>query len=233
MASRRPTIHLDVLERQRVDARWDQRDLGVVEPVPHVGAAGEHERAGALDERANDIPGRARHVARHVDADVADPDHAETRREQSRDEPGRLRVVHDGDIARPHHRERAVEVPLRDRRVVRDLRGPERAEVAEVAVEPVVDPFRDLEERWVALEDQPPHLQVVRVQIAEVRAKEFRHPAAFGGGVDVPERPAVEARGGLGERGREALDVAVAHRGEELCRGTRVDCRLVHGIVRG
>ena len=65
--------------------------------------------------------------------------------------------------------------------------------IAEGPVEPVVDPFRDLEEVPFGLDHEPAQPDPLRRQIPEVRAQELRDAATVGGRVDVPDGPPIEA----------------------------------------
>src|SRR5207342_388720 len=83
----------------------------------------------------------------------------------------------------------------------------ERATVAQVSVEPVVDSLRDLEEGPVAFAHEPSRVDPPVTQVAEARTQELRDAAAFGRGVDVPQRVPAQAGGGATQHGPVSINV--------------------------
>jgi hypothetical protein len=79
----------------------------------------------------------------------------------------------DHDVAGRDPRARDYEVLAGDALDLLALGVTERAAVAEVAVQPGVDPLRDREERRVGLEDQPSNIDVLVDQVSQAGSKEL------------------------------------------------------------
>ena len=217
----------DVLRGERVDARRDDVDLRGLEVVPDVRATGERDRVGGSGILEQEPPGRPREVVGTVDPDVIGPHDRRSPRSERRDQSERLRVVDDDDVAR-RDRPGTVEVAADHVVVVSPLRRPERAAVAEDAVQAVVDPLRDAEELGIPLEDQPPRRDTVGDEVAERVREQLRDATPARGRVDVPDRAAGERPTPLVQRALVAApDILPRDRAELVC-VTRRDGDLEH-----
>jgi hypothetical protein len=103
---------IEVLHRQRVDARWRRHDVRHVERAGHELRHGPHRRVVQLDERAEELPhlrvGRG-------EVDVAAPDprgvlhQAAEALAQEAEHRGRLRIVDDHVVVVTFEQQRVVE----------------------------------------------------------------------------------------------------------------------------
>jgi hypothetical protein len=111
---------------------------------------------------------------------------------QSGQHAGRLRVVKEHDVARPHH--------LYERRGVGGaaalVRGPLRLAqgpaVALRPVQPIVEPLCDAEELGVALDDHPATVEPRSADVADQRTEHLRDPASERRRVHIPDRVRAE-----------------------------------------
>jgi hypothetical protein len=222
-------VEVLVLEGERVDARRDQLDAGAGQPLPDVGLACERHRPRTFEPGSQEVPRRAAEVVRNVDTDVAGPRDDGAVRGEAGDESERLRVVHDDDVAGPDDVGDRVEVPLGDAAVVLGLEVTERASVAEVSVETVVDPLRDVEEARVAFHHQPPDVDAVVPEVAQDRAQDLGHTASLGGGVHVPEAAPREPFAHRGDESAVPGEIGLGNDVGEAGRGARSERDLEHG----
>ena len=224
-------VELLVLGVERVDRRGDDLDLVVVEPLPHERLAGEHVGVGLLHVDAQEVPGAAREVVGLVDPDVATPDHLRARALQRADQPGGLRIVQQDDVVVVDQIDELARVRLQRVLVGLARLVVERAAVALEAVEVVVDPLRDGEERRVALDHRPASVDAGALRIADQREQELDDAAALGGRADVPDRAAVQQLARTADAGGELLErLGLEHGLEALGRvGCDVD-HFKHGV---
>ena len=163
---------------------------------------------GGLDVGDQEPPGFAREVVGRVDADVCAPDDRHPGLEQSRDHAGRLRIVQQHDVRGADAPRQQLGVGGAGALIGGALGLGQRAAVAVVSVEPVVQALRDAEELAVALDHYPACVTPTACRVADQRAQHLGDAAAVGGRVDVPERPRVEQLAPPGERvfeGRKRL----------------------------
>ena len=192
--------HRVVLRREGVDRRRDHRQLGAIEPRPEVERIGEHIGVGGLDVGDQEPPGFAREIIRRVDADVRAPDHRHTRVEQPRDHAGCLRIVQQHDVGGTNELCQQLGVLDAAALVGGALGLAQRAAVALLSVQSVVQALRDAEELAVTLDHHPACLAPTASRVADQRAQHLGDAAAVGGRVDVPERPRLEQLAPAGER---------------------------------
>ena len=162
------------------------------ETRPRVRRSGERDRLRGSCLWQQEVPCGVDERGRRVGADVARPDDGRAQRSQDRDESERLRIVNDDDVARSHGSTDVGRVGTGDRLEMAPLLFAQRTTVAEHAVEPVVDPFRDREELRVALDHGPMRVDPVGGQISQAGSEQLRDATALGRRVDVPDGPAVE-----------------------------------------
>ena len=91
-----------VLGGEHVDRGRDHGDPLSLEALPGERLAREDVGVRRLDVRAEEVPGLPRQIVGLVHADVAAPDDPRPLGLQRRDHPGRLRVMHDHDVAFAH-----------------------------------------------------------------------------------------------------------------------------------
>src|SRR5207247_11439157 len=91
-----------------------------------------------------------------VSADVTAPHRACARPDQDRHEAGGLGIVDDNDVPLTNERQHLLCVSAQNLLVVGPLLVAQVATIPGRAVEAVVDPLRDVEERRIALDDEPP-----------------------------------------------------------------------------
>ena len=199
----RRRIELAVLGRERVDRRRDDDEPLLVDPVRRVVAPREHEGVGMLDVGPEERPsGVGEVVARRR----ARRDSARPRGRRSRGGPRPCPPSGGRGAARCRGRRSGAalgEVRGEHQLVAGPLGVAERTAVAGVAVQQVVQPLGDGEELGVAVEHEPPVLDVRPRAVGEQRLQHLGDAPAVRGGVDVPDR-AIAERGpgpptGLGE----------------------------------
>ena len=222
-----PGVEVLVLRRERVERGRDQHHLAAGRERGDVSLPREDERIDRLEVRREEGPAALDLLVRRVAADVAAPDRADPGALKVRREAGRLRVVQDHDVARADVREHARGVLPGDLLVDGALGDAERAPVAGGAVQGVVQPLGQAEERRDALDHQPARLDAEVARVADQRGQHLRDAAAGRRGVDVPDGAAGEAlaqrrRTIAGGRDRLRADHAL-----EQTERARRDCYLV------
>jgi hypothetical protein len=218
-------VHVVVLRCERIDRRCHHHDAVLVEALPGEGAPREDAARCPADVGKQEVPGSARVVVGRVHADVTAPDHAVPGVGQRGDEPGRLGVVEDDDVALAELPHQLVGVAGENLFVMAAVVVVETFAVAGSAVEPVVDALGDHEEPFVAADHQPAGVDTGSARVGQQGGEHLRHPAALGRGVDVPDGPALEHPAGLVDGRLQRRHLLVAENGGEALRidGTDLD----------
>jgi len=94
--------------------------------------------------------------------------------------------VHHHDIPGTDERSKGFELACRGGSIVAAFGIPQRATIAEDTVEPVVDPFRDLEERWLRLDHEPARWDPIVCKVPEVGTEDLSDATTLDRGIDVP-----------------------------------------------
>jgi hypothetical protein len=174
-----------------LDPRWrellSRKHVGV-----HLGEIRPQER-----------PRFVRKVIRRVNTDVAAPYDGDVRLEQLGSKCGGLRIVQHDNITRTRGPQQAWQIALRGRFVMVSLSRCERTAVTGGAIEVVVDPLRDREERRIAVDHEPSRVDPDSTGVREQRLQQLGDSAARSSRVHVKHAPTVEtfarARGGAQE----------------------------------
>ncbi len=134
---------------------------------------------------------------------------------QDRREPRGLRIVQEHDVLRLDPLDQLARVRLGRRLVDRTRAIAQRPSIAGGAVERVVDPLGELEERGVSADHQPACVDAGPAGVAEEWLEHLGDAPAHGGAVDVPDDPVAEEVSKLGRRLEERLHRIGADEGLE------------------
>jgi hypothetical protein len=179
-------VQFPVLTRGRVDGRWDHSDSFGRQPFRYVPFPGEDECIGEPKVTAQEVPALLGREIGLVTADVATPHDVRTELAHTVNEPCGLRIMQQDDIASAHNRLQAGQVVLQDPRVMLMLGGTEIGSGSRDAMQRVVNPLGDREERRVGVEHHPPGVDAGAARIREQRLQHLCDTPAVWGGVDVP-----------------------------------------------
>ena len=211
------------VERGRDDPQPPSRD-----PVRGVRAAREDERARFLDVRPQEGPSRVGERGLGVAADVTAPHDVCAAVGQHAREPGGLGVVQQDDVARAHHGPQHGGVALEDLDVVLLLVDAQRAAVTRHPVQHVVEALGDGEELGVSAEHEPAGRDPGATAVGEQGLEHLGHPAAAGGGVDVPDGAPGQQRPCAVCVAGQALGPDRAEEARQPVQRDRVDLDLPH-----
>jgi hypothetical protein len=181
-----------VLDGERVDRRRDDDQPLVLDPLRCVLPPREHQRLCRPEVWPQELPRGPREVVGPVASHVAAPDHSRPHLAQACGEPGGLGIMEQDDVTRRDPRCQVREVGAEHRLVVLTLLAPEGPAVPRFAVQRVVQPLRDGEERRVAVQHQPPVLDAGSVAIGQQGLQHLGDPTSVRGGVDMPHHPVAE-----------------------------------------
>ena len=167
-----------ILRREGVDGGRHQPDSPVIQAVPGVLTAREHERVGRFDIGPQEQLRLSGQLVCLVDPDVAPPDDLDARLLQRRDETGRLRIVKVGHIALLHEAPEGVGVGNQRPLVHAPLLSPEAATVARIAMEMVVEALGDREEVRALPQNDPPRVDPHPAHVGQHRVEQLGDTAA-------------------------------------------------------
>ena len=105
------------------------------------------------------------------------------------DEAGGLRIMQQHDVTRPDQLAQAGLVVFKRARIVLVLGGAEVVARERSAVQRVVKPLGDREERRIGVEHQPPSVDPRAASVSEQRLQHLRDATTVGSGIDIPHDP--------------------------------------------
>ena len=227
----RPTgvaVERSVLGRQHVDTRRRDHHPSRVDVLPHVRGPREDAEVGLANIRAEERPRFASTVAGSIDSDMTPPHHVRTVPAQPGNEPGGLRIMQDGDVARPNECAQCDAIGIEIALVHRQLPFGERATVAAILVETMVQPFGDVEEAVGRADHEPSCVDSGAASVGKQAREEFGDTAAPRRGVDVPHRAPAEEQANTSERVFGPPAFVLAERAAKRPDGTRRDSHIFH-----
>ena len=187
-----------VLGAERIDRRRDHVQALRVDPGWGELGSGEDEGIGVGEVGRQEVPGPHGVLVGVVPPHVAAPDHRVSGAAHRRQEPGGLGIVQQDHVARVDGVEKGGGVRREDPLVALPLGRPQRPAVAGGSVEVVVDALGDLEERHVAVDDEPAGVDTHPAGVGQQGPEQLGHAAAARRRVHVHDRAADERFTGLG-----------------------------------
>ena len=109
--------------------------------------------------------------------------------------------MHDDEIIGSHDAKDLGELSAQRLVIVSALRLAQWSTVAQVSVQTIVEPLRDLEEAGVRFVHEPMDFDAVSREVPEGRAEELGDTAAFGRRVDVPHPASAQVHPGVADHG--------------------------------
>ena len=224
----RSRIQFAVLGRERVDRRRDDDEPLPVHAVRHVFLPREHEGVGPFEVGPQEGPRLVGLVVGRVAPDVTTPHDPDAGRPEAVDHACGLGVVQQHDVAAVDQGEHLGDVGADDPFVAGTLVLAEWTAVARVAMQQVVQALRDGEELRLAVEHEPPVLDLRPTPVREQRLEHLSDATTMRRRVDMPDRAVPEGHLSSHRRLRQASGPFGRQDARQQLERQRLDLDFLH-----
>ena len=224
----RPRSQFAVLGGERVDRRRDDDEPFPVHAVRHVFLPREHEGVGAFEIGPEEVPRLVGLVVSRIAPDVTTPHDPDAGRPEAVDHARGLGIVQQHDVAVVDQGEHLGDVGADDPFVAGTLVLAEWTAVARVAMQQVVQALRDGEELRLAVEHQPPVLDLRTTPVREQRLKHLGDATTVRRRVDMPDRAVPEGHPSSHRRLRQASGSFGRQDARQQLERQRLDLDFLH-----